>query len=138
MDLFGTTVADVVGELPTNMSAISATSTGLNTANVESYINRGAAQINGLLQRINLPLPLTNQITISICKQAVIAFAVHKCLQKGLNPNDPRITSSLEEFNKLTKMIEESPNQLGDDVKSTTKIHSNVIKRNKIFKDNVW
>lgn len=128
IDLFGVVYTDVIEQLPSNMSKVSATSTPLSISNIENFIELGAAQINGLLQRVNVALPLQDDVTLGICKQAVVSYACYKCMSIGSNPQDARINMFLEEFNSAKKMLKESPNELGDEVSTSSRIHSNITK----------
>lgn len=76
---YGTTVSDVEGHLP--FSGITASSSPINEALVQKYIQESASKASGLLGRESLATP-TNETTLEALNEWIAMDAALKCLVK--------------------------------------------------------
>lgn len=126
-DTFGVSAASVLATLPANTTNVTSTSEGLNTVQVEGFIERAGGQVAAALVRNGIDPTGLGPNEIELARDAVIAYAAAYSLERIGGAQD-QITRRLDEWGRLLKLLREQPQNLGaaQDVQSAQKVRSNI------------
>lgn len=124
---FGVSAQDVLNTLPADTSNVTPTSNGLNTAQVEDFIERASGQVSATLVRHGIDPAALGDNERELVRDAVIAYAAAYSLERIGGAQD-QITRRLDEWRGLIKLLRDQPQNLGASQDATTaqKVRSNI------------
>lgn len=126
-DTFGVSAASVLATLPANTTNVTTTSAGLNTVQIDTFIERAGGQVAAACVRNGIDPASLGPNEIELARDAVIAYAAAYSLER-IGASQDQITRRLEEWGRLLKLLREQPQNLGaaQDVQSAQKVRSNI------------
>lgn len=126
-DTFGVLAASVLATLPANTTNVTSTSEGLNTVQVEGFIERAGGQVAAALVRNGIDPASLDDNGVELARDAVIAYAAAYSLER-IGASQDQITRRLDEWGRLLKVLREQPQNLGaaQDAQSAQKVRSNI------------
>lgn len=124
---FGVSAQDVLNTLPADTSNVTNTSAGLNTEQIEGFIERASGQVSATLVRHGIDPAALGDNERELVRDAVIAYAAVYSLERIGGAQD-QITRRQEEWRSIIKLLREQPQNLGASQDATTaqKVRSNI------------
>lgn len=126
-DTFGVSAAGVLATLPANTSNVTTTSAGLNTVQIDQFIERAGGQVAAALVRNGISAAGLGDNERELARDAVIAYAAAYSLER-IGASQDQVDRRLNEWTRLLKLLREQPQNLGaaQDVQSAQKVRSNI------------
>ena len=117
---------DILGDLPFPTGAVSASSDGVDTSDIDRWIVRGAARVNALLRRAKItPASVKKRPeTLEVVRGAIETYAARRALIKAEWYDDP-LPILDEEWKAATEQIRNFPDEVGDAFDRSTAVRSN-------------
>ncbi len=123
--IYSVTSADVLDYLPTDPSAITASSQPLSTQDIGQYIERRASELTGVLEKAGLDQDNLDEDTTAQIQHGVIQGAVADCLAKlGHGSGNAAYRSALDEYQRILTRYTAQPQTLHQ--RGGSRVQSNV------------
>lgn len=123
IDLHGASVEGVLNQLPLKPSLITASSTPVSTALIETWIEQGAGQINALLARHNMDFLGADEEML--VKAGIEAYAAAMALLK-FGADEAVRRPFWEIWIDCRRVVRETPQDLGHSMRSEDVIKTNI------------
>jgi hypothetical protein len=110
--LHALTAQDVLDALPVDTVGVTASSQGLNTVQIDAYIERAAGQVNAQLVRHGMDPEQLDDNSSGLVRDAIITRACADALER-LGAGTDQIERRLREWERLLKLLREEPQVMG-------------------------